>query len=86
MLLLCRAPNCQRTLGHPGQHSAPKPTTCAIETCVETDSVLRLVSLAAWYGEDAPVRLVCGLHFDQWALAVREHATPQWVAMMPANL
>jgi hypothetical protein len=59
---------------------------CEVETCTEPNPILRSVSLAAWYGEDAPVRLVCGLHFDQWALAIRENAIPTWVAMMPANL
>jgi hypothetical protein len=63
-----------------------KADVCEIETCLDPSPILRTVSLSAWYGEDAPVRRVCSFHFDQWALAVRERAVPQWVAMMSPKL
>jgi hypothetical protein len=59
---------------------------CEVDTCIEPNPILRAVSLAAWYGDDAPVMAVCALHFEQWALAIREQAVPQWVAMLPVNL
>lgn len=80
MLFICRVPNCQRALNHPGPHSAPRPSACEIENCAET-TVLRLVSLAA-FGDDDRAVTVCGRHFDQWALGIREQAVPAWVIQM----
>lgn len=81
MPLFCRESHCLRVLGHPGPHSAPRPSTCEVEGCAPENTVLRLVSLAA-FGDDDRAVLVCGPHFDQWALGIRERAVPVWVTQM----
>jgi hypothetical protein len=71
------------------KRTLPNGTTlrgCEVPDCPETDpvslsTILRTVSLAA-FGDDDRAVDVCGRHFDQWALGIREKAVPTWVAHM----